>query len=241
MSGRAALALAGLATTVGSLVLGLIRFAGPDGLAATSPDEALPWLVTLALACAVALTIRRRPTVAWLASILALSIATVDIATALRSGREATGGDPWPWLPIAVCLAAVAAVAASAAYAATRPGSTPRWIPAIGAAAVAWLFAVSIWALATPATAATAPGVSPLGNLGLVTRSFLVGVAGLALIGVVGDTRASATGSGRPLRTGIAAWLTWSPKHRAAAPSSRSARGLTAPAPGCRSAGPPAA
>lgn len=126
MSGRAALALAGLATTVGSLVLGLIRFAGPDGLAATSPDEALPWLVTLALACAVALTIRRRPTVAWLASILALSIATVDIATALRSGREATGGDPWPWLPIAVCLAAVAAVAASAAYAATRPGSTPR-------------------------------------------------------------------------------------------------------------------
>lgn len=126
MSGRAALALAGLATTVGSLVLGLIRFAGPDGLAATSPDEALPWLVTLALTCAVALTFRRRPTDAWLASILALSIATVDIATALRSGREATGGDPWPWLPIAVCLAAVAAVAASAAYAATRPGSTPR-------------------------------------------------------------------------------------------------------------------
>lgn len=199
MSGRAALALAGLATTVGSLVLGLIRFAGPVGVAATSPDAALPWLLTLALVCAVALTIRRRPTVAWLAATLALSIATVDIATALRSGREATGGDPWPWLPIAVCLAAVAAVAASAAYAATRPGRTGRWIPLAGGVAVAWVFAVGTWALATPASIAAALGASPLGNLGLVTRSFLVAVAGLSLIGAVGDTRASATRASQTL------------------------------------------
>lgn len=199
MTGRAPLVLAGLAATIASLVLGVIRIAGPVGVAATSPDEALPWLITLALVCVVSLTFRRRPTVAWLAEILALSSTTVDLATALRSGREATGGDPWSWLPIAVCLVAIAAVAASAAYAATRPGRTGRWILASGLAAVAWLLAVSVWALATPGSGATALGASPLGNLGLVMRSFLVAVAGLSLIGAMGDTRASVKRASRSL------------------------------------------
>lgn len=199
MSGRAGLVLAGLAAALASLVLGLVRLAGPVGVVATSPDGALPWLVTVALVCVVALTNRRRPTVAWLASILALSIATIDLATALRSGREATGGDLWPWLPLAVCVVAIAAVAASATYAATRPARASRWIPVIGAAAVAWLFVVSAWALATPASIASAAGASPLGNLGLVTRSFLVAVVGLTLIGAVGDTRASATRASRSM------------------------------------------
>jgi signal transduction histidine kinase len=183
----AALDVAALSLVV---TLGLARIGVGGG--SSSPEAMLPFLLSAAALCVVGLAARRHPTTAWLALIFALAATTIDLASFGREQRAVIGPDAWRWLSITIVLSAIATVAAAAAYASDRGRRLGRWVPAFGGVAVAVVFLVGVWALATPDSETVADPARPLGDLGLVTRAFLMATVGLTIVGLLGDVRPAA-------------------------------------------------
>jgi signal transduction histidine kinase len=173
------------------VVLGVMRLVASRSGA--SPESMVPFLIAAAALCVAALSSGRRPTIAWLALIVAFITMTIDLAAFGRDVRQVVSLDAWRWISIVIVLTAVAATSTAAAYAADPARRLGRWVAPFGVAAISVVFVIGVWALATPDSAvATVGRGSPLGDLGLVTRAFLVTTAALTAIGVFGDLRPAA-------------------------------------------------
>ncbi len=183
------------------VALGVLRIS-VGGRSSTSPEAMLPLLIAAAALCVFGLTVRRHPTAAWLALILALSTMTIDLATFAREQRPLIPADTWRWIAIALVLAASGAVAAAAGYASDPARRPPPGLAVLGVGAVAAVFAIGLWAIASPdPETATVGGVSPLGDLRLVTRAFLLITVGLVVLGLASDLRPAAGRATRRLAT----------------------------------------
>lgn len=185
------LVVAGLAAVAVVVVAGSLRLRpGADAVALT-PDALVPLLIAVAALCVVGLARQHRPSLAWLASIAALSLATIEIAGVTRALRPALDPDAWRWLSITLCLAAILASMAAVAYAADPRRRLARWLPAVGGLVVVALLGAGVWALATTGRVAppTGPDATSLGNLSVVTRAFLGSVALFVGLGLLGDAR----------------------------------------------------
>ncbi|HET9084915.1 MAG TPA: ATP-binding protein [Candidatus Limnocylindrales bacterium] len=200
------------------VVLGVLRTA--FAAAAVSPYAMIPFLIAVGALCLAGLTVRRQPTIAWLAVIVCSATVTIDLATLGREQRFLVGEETWQWLGIAIALSAILSTTASAAYAADPAHRVARWMPAVAAGAVIFVFAISAWALASPDPTTGIEGSSPLGDLGLVTRAFLITTVALTGITALAELRPAARRATRRLeaagarqrkRDGIAgytgAWL----------------------------------
>jgi hypothetical protein len=130
------------------VVLGASRAAFTG--AAPSPSTMIPFLIAVGALCVAGLTIRRQPTVAWLAMIVCIATVTIDLAALGREQRFLVSDETWQWLAIAIALCAILATSASAAYAADPAHRVARWVPPVAAAAVILVFGISAWTLATP-------------------------------------------------------------------------------------------
>jgi signal transduction histidine kinase len=178
-------ALGAVATTA---VLWILRLGvvGPEPTA--SPDDLVPALIATALLCVAGLTLRTHSSVNWLAIIGAASVATADLARYARLVRADVDAVTWQWLAIAVSLSALVALGAATAYASSRPGLAGRWISVGGIAVMLVVSAAAVWAVTNPSnTTFDFIAGSPLGSLGLVTRSFLVLTTAFVVIGILGD------------------------------------------------------
>jgi signal transduction histidine kinase len=186
------------------VVLGVLRTA--FAAATVSPYAMIPFLIGVGALCLAALTVRRQPTIAWLAVIVCSATVTIDLATLGREQRFLVGAETWQWLAIAIALSAILSTTASAAYAADPAHRVARWMPAVAAGAVIFVFAISVWALASPDPTTGIDGTSPLGDLGLVTRSFLIATVALTGITALGELRPAARRATRRLD---AVGVTW--------------------------------
>jgi signal transduction histidine kinase len=202
-----ALGVASVAAVAAVVVAIAVRVAVPNKETATtgtSWDTVVPLLMAAAALCVLGLTVRRRPGVAWLAIVATLAIVTIDVASALRSLDDPIGSDPWRRLAVVLCVMASGAVGAAIAYAAVPARRIAWWLPLVGGAVLAWMIGVSMWALADPTRAlvsndpATDQG-SPLGALGVVTRSMLAATLVFVGLGLIGDARAPAARARRRL------------------------------------------
>jgi signal transduction histidine kinase len=174
-------------------LLAALAVARNVGGSSASPDSLLPFLVAAAALCVAGLTVRRHPTAAWLALILGLSTTTLDLAAYGREQRAVVTPDAWRWISIAIVLAAIASTSAAAAYAADPAHRLGRWVVQLACVAVAAVFAIGVWALATPDPALASVGsLAPLGDVGLVTRAFLFTTTALTSLGLLGDIRPAA-------------------------------------------------
>jgi signal transduction histidine kinase len=167
-----------------ALRLGIV---GP-GQQVDSADDLLPVLVSAAFLCVVGLAWRRHRSVAWLATIGAAFVVTIEIAT---YARDALPVDvvAWQWLGVAISLAALLAVATAAAYGFGRPrfAGGRFGVPAAVVATLA-VSGIAVWAIAnSDPTLVDSASPPELGSLGLVTRTFLVLTPLFTALGVVGD------------------------------------------------------
>ena len=172
------------------VVLGASRAAFTG--AAPSPSTMIPFLIAVGALCVAGLTVRRQPTVAWLAMIVCIATVTIDLAALGREQRFLVSDETWQWLAIAIALCAVLATTASAAYAADPAHRVARWVPPVAAAAVILVFGISAWTLATPDPISEIRATSPLGDLGLVTRVFLITTVALTTVTALGELRPAA-------------------------------------------------
>jgi signal transduction histidine kinase len=176
-------------------VLASLRLGVVGPLGAASLDDLLPALIAVGLLCTVGLTRREHPTAFWLATIAAAAVVTIDLATYARSVRPVVTGEAWRSMAIVVSLAALFGAGAAATYAATRARLPRRWTAAGSFGAVILVGGAAVWAVAdAPAGSllATPAGGSPLGSLGIVTRTFLVAIVALTALGLIGDARPAA-------------------------------------------------
>ena len=213
--------MAGLGAVAATAALALLRLGVVGPLGAASLEDLLPTLIAAGFLCVVGLAWRDHPTVAWLATIAAASVATIDLATYARSVRPLVIGDAWRVVSLGVSLSALIGSGVAATYAATRRGLPRPWIAIASLAAVLAVGAAAIRALAdgTAALPPSATDGSPLGSLGLVTRAFLVAVVALTALGIIGDARPAADrswhrvtltrGQARANRDRIAAGPAW--------------------------------
>jgi signal transduction histidine kinase len=189
----------GLAAVALLVVLGVFRAALTGG-SAVSPDAMLPFLVGAASLCVVGLAWPRHPTMAWLALIVALATITIDLATVGRAHRDGLDPDTWRWIALTIVLAAVCATATAVAYAVDPVRRLTRWLTAAGAIAVAAVFALGVWVLATlDSEVVLIQADRPLGDLVVVTRAFLITTAIFVLVGLAGDLRPTAERTRRRL------------------------------------------
>jgi signal transduction histidine kinase len=217
----AASRIAGLAAIVAVGALAALRIGLTGHPAMATSGDAVPLLTAVALLLVVGLAWQRRPTLAWLSTIGAAVIVTIDLATYARLVRAETDDNTWRWLVLAICLVALLGSGSAAAYAIGR-----RRLPRVGIVlgSVVGIGTVAIACVAALATSAdstlTSSADSPIGNVRLVTRAVLVVIPLLTLAGLIGDAlpaaeratkrvrlmpMASAPGAGRRLRAG--AWL----------------------------------
>jgi signal transduction histidine kinase len=190
-------AMAAVASVVLAVAIHLVL---PERAQGLSTDEVVPILLGVAALCVVGLSRDRRPAVTWLMSVVAMLIATVDIAASLRTAATdpafAAGSDGRRWLATLLCLVALSASMAAVGFALTARDRFGRWLTVIGGAALLWSFGVSLWGLANPDARgfvdARTGEASALGSLSLVTRSTLVVVVGFLALGLLADTRAPA-------------------------------------------------
>jgi signal transduction histidine kinase len=188
VSRRPALAVLGLAAVILALVAGVLRLSGIGG-SSPSPESMQLLLIAAAALCVVGLSFRRHPTAAWLALVAALTTVTFDLAGFGRSVRADLSADAWQWLALLIALAAIATTCAAVAFATEPTRRLGRWVAAAGLIAVAVVFAVAVWSIATPDAEGPAARTSSLGDLGSVTRAFLVAVLGFVSLGVLGEIR----------------------------------------------------
>ena len=169
-----------------TVVLAVLRL-GIFGPVAVPPSDGLvPLLIATGCLCVIGLTRSAHRTAAWLATVAAAFVVTLDLASYARLVRPEVSEDAWRWLGIAVSLSALLAVGSAAAYAATRPRLRRRWLAAEGVAAVGAVSLVAGWAVTNPTDTTFVAG-SALGSLGMVTRSFIVITAAFTAIGLIGD------------------------------------------------------
>ena len=168
---------------VATTVLAILRFGGP--VQTTSPEDLLSLLLAIALLCVVGLTRRTHVSVAWLATIGATSLATADLARYARLARPFLDDNEWRWMGIAISLGSLLAVGSALAYAASRPRLPGRRLTIDGLAIVIVVGGLASWAIANPDDAILID--SPIGALGVVTRSFLVLTLAFTALGVLGD------------------------------------------------------
>jgi signal transduction histidine kinase len=193
LSRSPALVIAALAAVGSVLVAGLLRLGTLDRAVAPAPEALVPLLLAVAALCVVGLARDRHPSVTWLSTIAALSLATVEIAAIARTLRSSLDADAWRWLSIVICLVAVLASGAAVAYAADRRRRIARWVPQVGGLVIVGILGACVWALATPDPGeVTGLDPSPLGSLSLVTRAFLVTVVLFLSLGLMGDARPAA-------------------------------------------------
>ncbi len=196
-----ALIVAAMAATAATAVAIVIRVGWTLAGGAATPGAMVPLLVALAALCVVGLTIRRQPSVAWLATIAALAICTIDLAALARVGRATLDAAAWGWLSIAICVMALLATGAAVAYATDHRRRLGRWVLPAGLTALAIQAVAAIWVIANPVAAAPA-GVddgAPLGTLSVVTRMFLASTLAFTALGAIGDARPAAHRAGRRL------------------------------------------
>ena len=201
MNRSPALVVAGLAAVAAVFVAGLLRL-GPGAVAVElTPDATVPLLIAMAALCVVGLARQQRPSLAWLASIAALSLATIEIAGVTRELRASLDPDAWRWLSITLCLTAILASMAAVAYAADARRRVARWLPVVGPSVVVGLLGAGVWALATTNLAGmpSGPDATPLGNLSVVTRAALGSVVLFVALGLVGDAQPAAARTRRRL------------------------------------------
>jgi signal transduction histidine kinase len=169
-----------------TMVLAVLRLGilGPTPIAPS--DDLVPLLIATGCLCVIGLARTAHRTVAWLATIGAAFVVTLDLASYARQVRPEVSEDVWRWLGIALSIAALLAVGSAAAYAATRPRLRRRWLAAEGIVAVGGVSLVAGWAVTNPTDTTFVTG-SALGSLALVTRSFIVITAAFTAIGVLGD------------------------------------------------------
>jgi signal transduction histidine kinase len=169
------------------------------GGSAAAPDAALPFLIAAGALCVAGLSARRQPTIAWLAIIAALTTITIDLAALGRQQRPLASAETWQWMGIAIAVSAITATTAAAAYAANPAHRFAPWAAPLAGVAVLAVFSISAWALATPDASSTIDGGSPLGDLGLVTRAFLILTVGLTALTVIAELRPAAHRASRRL------------------------------------------
>jgi len=87
-------ALGGLAMTLLTFAIVGRATGGPP----TTPEDLLPILLAAACLCVAGLAHRRAPSIAWLAVIGALTIATLDVAAWGRVNRATLDPVAWRWL-----------------------------------------------------------------------------------------------------------------------------------------------
>ena len=176
-----------IGAVVSLIILGLIRvILGPS---TATPDEMLPFLIAAAALCVAGLTVRRQPTIAWLAVIACVATITIDMAAFGRAHRSSIGADTWRWIALAIVLSAVLSTGVAAAYAADPAHRLRAWMPLLGVLAVLSVFATGAWALATPDPSIGLDDASSLGDLGVVTRAFLITTVTLTLLTALGELR----------------------------------------------------
>ena len=195
------LVLAGLAAVAAVAVAVLLRLQLGAGAAALTPDAVVPLLLAAAALCVVGLAMQHHPSVAWLASIAALALATIEIAGVARALRPSLDPDAWQWLSITLCLTAILTSMAAIAYAADPRRRLARWLPVVGGLVIVVLLGTGVWALATTghATPPTGPDATSLGNLSVVTRASLGSVVLFVGLGLLGDARPAALRARRRL------------------------------------------
>lgn len=201
MNRSPSLVVAGLAAIVAVAIAGLLRLRpGADPVELT-PDSLVPLLIAVAALCVVGLAREQRPSIAWLASIAALSLATVEIAGVARELRPSLDPDARRWLSLTLCLTAILASMAAVAYAADPGRRVAPWLPVVGGLVVVTLLGAGVWAVATTSVVGPLPGsnASPLGNLSLVTRASLGSVVVFVGLGLLGDARPAASRAQRRL------------------------------------------
>jgi signal transduction histidine kinase len=186
VKGSASLAIAAFAAVAATATVSLIDGVG-GGSKPPTPSELVPLLIAVAGLCVIGLTLRRAPCVAWLSVIAVLSIVTLVLVAWMRAHREEVGPVEWQWLAAAVCLGTLFAAASSAAYASERPRRLAGWVPGVSIVAVGLTGLVCVWVFATLDPSAAASPDSPLCNLVIVTRTLLVVVLGLSILGILGD------------------------------------------------------
>ena len=193
--------VAGLAAVVAVVVAGLLRLRPGSDPTELTPDSLVPLLIAVAALCVVGLAREQRPSVAWLASIAALSLATVEIAGVTRELRPSHEPDAWRWLSLTLCLTAILASMAAIAYAADPGRRLARWLPIAGGLVVVTLLGVGVWAVTTTGLAGppTGSNATPLGNLSVVTRASLGSVVVFVVLGLLGDARPAAARARRRL------------------------------------------
>jgi len=181
-----ALTVAALGAVAMTVVLAGVRLGifGPVPIAAS--DKLVPLLIATGCLCVIGLARTAHRTVAWLATIGAAFVVTLDLVLYARQLRLEVSEDAWRWLGIAVSISALLAIGSAAAYAATRPRLRGRWVAAEGIAAVGAVSVVAGWAVTNPTDTTFVAG-SPLGSLGMVTRLFVLITGVFTAVGVLGD------------------------------------------------------
>jgi signal transduction histidine kinase len=188
VSRRPALAILGLAAVGLGVVAGVLRLSGIGGSTPSPESMQLP-LIAAAGLCVVGLSFRRHATAAWLALIATLTTITFDLAGFGRTVRADLPADVWQWMTLLIAVAAIAATCAAVAFATEPTRRLGRWVAAAGVIAIAVVFAVAVWSVATPDAETLTARTSSLGDLGSVTRAFLVAVLGFVSLGVIGEIR----------------------------------------------------
>ena len=98
--------------------------------------------------CVAGLTRRRAPSIAWLAIIGALTIATLDIAAWGRSNQATLEALAWRWLVALVCVGAIFTTGSAAAYASERGRRLGDWVRRLAIIAVVITGLVCVWVFA---------------------------------------------------------------------------------------------
>lgn len=201
MNRSRSLTVAGLAAVAAVVIAGLLRLQRGADAAALTPDALVPLLIAVAALCVVGLARQDRQSIAWLATIAALSLATFEIAAITRALRPSLDPDAWRWLSTALCVTAILASMAAVAYSVDTRRRLASWVPAVGGLVVVALLGAGVWALATTGVTGlvNGPDATSLGNLSVVTRSFLVSVVLFVGLGLLGDARPAAVRARRRL------------------------------------------
>lgn len=192
MIAKPALVVSAIAAVVAAAMVAALRgrAATDDGVPAPS---SLIWILFAAAAlCVAGLTHRRAPSIAWIGIVLALTIATLDLAAFGREHRAAADAQTWTWFVVVTCLGALLATLAAAAYAAKPDRRVGRWVVPFAVAVVGLVAATGVYAIATADPSPPPEPSPPLGTLRIATRALLAAIAVLLGLGIVGDLRPAA-------------------------------------------------
>ena len=130
MTWRAALVVAALAAIVATATLTLLRLTAAATSGLPDPPSMIWVLFAAAALCIAGLAHRRAPSVAWIAIVLALTIATLDIAAFGREHRSEIDPGAWHWLVAIACLGALAATTARPSNASVASSTRTPWVVA---------------------------------------------------------------------------------------------------------------